>query len=195
MILSVTKSAVDYYLNTDFILYGYDNTGLEIVTNTNQPWQNWTDVSAYFTAIIPNVITTPTYGSFVTNTHLHGFVEVPHAVYTTINFNANRVIKLIEIDAGNTTIYFNKFDAIDVVMPIADLQLLINQHTTNAFAPVTTTATTDTTINDPLIIGTALVIFWNGGSAVDGWVQTGTLITFTDGTLLTPGQTIKIIFE
>lgn len=58
-----------------------------------------------------------------------------------------------------------------------------------------TTATTDVKITDAEITGVVEVVMWNGGLAIEGWTQTTGEIEFTDGTLLVPGQSVKLILR
>ena len=66
MIISVTINGVVNYIDTDMILYAYDNSGLTLVVASNSVAQN--PNLELFVSASPQAATLPTYSDFKTAT-------------------------------------------------------------------------------------------------------------------------------
>jgi len=124
MIILTTYNGADYYIDSDIILYAYDDSGCNIVLNQSAIRYN-PNAEIFESNALQN-LTVPTYANFVTETETINFFEVAHATLTTICVNGNRIKRLVEIDASNTTIYFEVGATVDVVENITTLQSRIN---------------------------------------------------------------------
>lgn len=124
MIVQLTYNGDVQNLDTDIVLYGYNNSGLNILIN--QVGIAYNPNASVFEANALQAISTPSYGTFVSATVSAGFFEADHATLTTICVNANRIVRLEEIDRSNSTIYFNTNQSVNVVETIATLITLIN---------------------------------------------------------------------
>jgi len=133
MIILTTYNGADYYIDSDIILYAYDDTGCNIVLNQSAIRYN-PNAEIFESNALQN-LTVPTYANFVTATTPIGFIEVAHATLTTICVNCLRIKRLVDIDGSNTTIYFEVGATVDVVENITTLQGLIN--TALNFVPYT----------------------------------------------------------
>lgn len=129
MILELTYNGDVQTIDTQVILYGYDNSGLNIIINTVGIAYN--PSANIFEANALQAISNPSYTTFVTNTADAGFFEATHATLTTVCVNANRISKLEVIDSSNTTIQFNTNQSVDVNESMSALITLIN----DALAP------------------------------------------------------------
>ena len=79
MIFKFTKYGTDYYVDSDIIQYGYDNSGLELVlSNNNTAFKP--SLQVYKSTSI-NVAELPTYATFVTDTADFYFLEMVHTVW------------------------------------------------------------------------------------------------------------------
>lgn len=123
MIIKVTISGVDQYIDTSVILYAFDNSGLEFVLNQRD--DAYLVVSEIFENNAPNASSFPTYANFVSE-NVPGFLQVSHAVLTNICINLSRVLRLEAIDASNTTIKFDNMTYVEVDVALATLQTNIN---------------------------------------------------------------------
>ena len=124
MIVQLTYNGDVQNLDTDIVLYGYNNSGLNILIN--QVGIAYNPNASVFEANAIQAISTPSYATFVSATVSAGFFEADHATLTTICVNANRIVRLEEIDPSNSTIYFNTDQSVNVVESIASLLTLIN---------------------------------------------------------------------
>lgn len=130
MIIELTYNSEVQYIDTEAILYGYDDSRLNVVLN--QLGIAYLPATTVFEANAIQEITTPSYSVFVTNTADAGFFEATHATLTTVCVNAKRINRLEVIDSSNTTIHFNYNQTLDVNESMSALITLIN----NAIAPV-----------------------------------------------------------
>lgn len=124
MIIQLTYNGDVQNLDIDIVLYGYDDSGLNILIN--QVGIAYNPNASVFEANALQAISTPSYATFVSATVSAGFFEADHATLTTICVNANRIVRLEEIDPSNSTIYFNTNQSVNVVESIATLLTLIN---------------------------------------------------------------------
>lgn len=131
MIIQLTYQGEVQNLDTDIVLYGYDATGLNIVIN--QVAIRYNPAEQFYTATTLQAISSPSYATFVTDTEQAGFFEASHATLTTVCVNANRIVRLEEIDPSNSTVYFNTNQSVNVVESIASLLTLINGARTVGF--------------------------------------------------------------
>jgi len=124
MILLTTYNGTDNYIDSDIILYGFDDTGLNLVLN--QKAIRYNPNAQIFESNALQAVTVPTYANFVTETLDDNFIEVTHATYTTVCINCARVLRLEDAGGGNTTIYFEVGATLEVTVAIATLQTAIN---------------------------------------------------------------------
>ncbi len=122
MILAITISGEIRNIETNQFLYGYNNAGLEIIPDKNYK----SAAAAYFENNTPGILTLPAYIDFVTDTAMAKFVEITHATHGNICINTTKIQKLEEIDANNTTIWFDQFTSVDTDTALADLKAIIN---------------------------------------------------------------------
>ena len=125
MILQTTYLATAYYIDTDIILYGYDNTGLSLVLNQDSIINN--SSATLFESNTVQAVTLPTYANFVTETAGYGFFVATHATLTAVCVNAKRIQRLEVIDSSNTTIYFELGVTLDVNESMANMITFINR--------------------------------------------------------------------
>ena len=125
MILQTTYLATAYYIDTDIILYGYDNTGLSLVLNQDSIINN--SSATLFESNTVQAVTLPTYANFVTETAGYGFFVATHATLTAVCVNAKRIQRLEVIDSSNTTIYFEFGVTLDVNESMANMIDFINR--------------------------------------------------------------------
>ena len=125
MILQTTYLATAYYIDTDIILYGYDNTGLSLVLNQDSIINN--SSATLFESNTVQAVTLPTYANFVTETAGYGFFVATHATLTAVCVNAKRIQRLEVIDSSNTTIYFELGVTLDVNESMANMIDFINR--------------------------------------------------------------------
>lgn len=125
MILQTTYLATAYYIDTDIILYGYDNTGLSLVLNQDSIINN--SSATLFESNTVQAVTLPTYANFVTETAGYGFFIATHATLTAVCVNAKRIQRLEVIDSSNTTIYFELGVTLDVNESMANMITFINR--------------------------------------------------------------------
>jgi competence transcription factor ComK len=175
MIIEITKLGTPYFLETAMVLYAYNNAGLEIVSYTTSIYQAFTDINQTFSNAEPNVVTAPSYASFVTQTQRSYFSEFPHATLTNVCVNLQRIQKIIEIDPTHTKIYFDRFNQVNVVAAIADVQAQINA------AVLSYTTITDEVSSD----GTGTV-------TTSQAYQPGSLKVYVDGTRTSPSRITEI---
>lgn len=124
MIFKFTKYGTDYYVDSDIIQYGYDNSGLELVlSNNNTAFKP--SLQVYKSTSI-NVAELPTYATFVTDTADFYFLEMVHTVWGFVNVNLLSIERLELIDSSNTKVYFNATDYVEVNVGIATIQTAIN---------------------------------------------------------------------
>jgi len=124
MIILTTYNGTDNYIDSDIILYGFDDTGLNLVLN--QKAIRYNPNAEIFESNALQAVTVPTYANFVTETLDDNFIEVTHAVYTNVCINCARVLRLEDAGGGNTTIYFEIGATLEVTVAIATLQTAIN---------------------------------------------------------------------
>lgn len=124
MIISVTINGVVNYIDTDMILYAYDNSGLTLVVASNSVAQN--PNLELFVSASPQAATLPTYSDFKTATAAANFLECTHATYTNIYVNLKRIQRLQEVDSSNTTILFDKYNTVDTSTSLSTLNTAIN---------------------------------------------------------------------
>jgi len=134
MIIKVTISGVDSYIDTDIVLYTYDNTGMELILNLEKA--KISPCAELFENNAPTIVSYPTYSNFVTD-NAANFLEVTHATLTNICLNIHRVLRLEEIDASNTTVKFDNGASVPVSMSLATLQAALNA----ALAPSSSSST------------------------------------------------------
>jgi len=125
MILQTTYLSTAYYIDTDIILYGYDNTGLSLVLNQDSIINN--SSATLFESNTVQAVTLPTYANFVTETAGYGFFIATHATLTAVCVNAKRIQRLEVIDSSNTTIYFELGVTLDVNESMANMITFINR--------------------------------------------------------------------
>lgn len=188
MILKITRLGTDYYIDTDIILYGYDDTDLKLVLS--QTGINYTPAAEIFENNSVNTVTVPTYADFVTDTAGSHFLEMASTEWGVINVNLLKIQSLELIDSSNTIVRFSKYNSVNVNVAIATIQAAINAALTGK---QTIIATAGVDIND--VAGKAFLICWGNMLMTEGWTQAGSTISFTDGTKFGGGETIKIIFE
>lgn len=123
MILKITYNSSDSYIDTDIILYGYDDSGLNLVLN--QIGQGSNPAAQLFYANGQQAVSFPSYSSFLSDTS-SVFLECDHATYTKVNINVARIKRIEAIDSSNTKVYFEQSTSVDVVMAVDDLQAAIN---------------------------------------------------------------------
>jgi len=124
MIVQITYNGTDYYIDSELILYGFDDTGLNLVLN--QKAIRYNPAAEIFESNSLQAVTVPTYADFVIDTADDNFIEVTHATYTTVCINCARVLRLEDAGGGNTTIYFEIGATLEVTEAIATLQAAIN---------------------------------------------------------------------
>lgn len=124
MIFKFTKYGTDYYVDSDIIQYGYDNSGLELVLSNNNTAFN-PSLQVYKSTSI-NVAELPTYATFVTDTADFYFLEMVHTVWGFVNVNLLSIERLELIDSSNTKVFFNATDYVEVNVGIATIQTAIN---------------------------------------------------------------------
>jgi hypothetical protein len=108
MIIAVTINAVVNYIDTEMILYAYDDSGLNLVVASNTVTQN-PNLEIFPVSAI-QVATVPTYADFVTATAGAKFIEISHATFGNICINLNRILRLEEIDSTHTNLLFDKYN-------------------------------------------------------------------------------------
>jgi len=124
MIFNFTQYGIDYYVDSDIIQYGYDNSGLELVlSNNNTAFKP--SLQVYKSTSI-NVAELPTYANFVTETSAYYFLEMVHTIWGYVNVNLLSIERLELIDSSNTKVYFNATDYVEVNVGIATIQTAIN---------------------------------------------------------------------
>jgi len=125
MILQTTYLSTAYYIDTDIILYGYDNSGLSLVLNQDSIVNN--SSATLFESNTVQAVSVPTYANFVSGTAGYGFFVATHATLSAVCVNAKRVQRLEVIDSSNTTIYFELGITLDVNESMSDMINFINR--------------------------------------------------------------------
>jgi len=134
MIIKVTTSSTDSYIDTDIVLYAYDNTGMEFILNLEKA--KISPCAELFENNAPNAVSYPTYADFVT-ANVTDFIELPHATLTNVCLNLKRVLRLEAIDSSNTLVLFDNNASVPVSMSLATLQAALNA----ALAPSSSSST------------------------------------------------------
>lgn len=124
MIIEITISGTAYQIDTDSIIYGYNDTTLHLALS--QIGINHTPAAEIFENNIVNSVSVPTYADFVTATANYFFLECASTDWTVINVNLLRIKALEVIDSSNTTIIFSKYNTVNVNVGIATLATAIN---------------------------------------------------------------------
>lgn len=124
MILEITIGGEVSYIDTDIILYAYDDTDLKLILGSGGV--AYAPANEIFESNSIQTATVPTYANFVTYTARSGFLEVSHATLGTICINLLRINRLVVIDSSNTSIYFDKSNYVNVDVSIATLATAIN---------------------------------------------------------------------
>ena len=118
MIIKITIAGTDCYIDTNVILYGYNNSGLELVLSDINPGVS--PISEVFENNAASAVSFPVYADFVTD-NAPGFLEVTHATLTNICLNVSRILRLEAIDSSNTTVMFDNMLTVPVSVSLSTL--------------------------------------------------------------------------
>lgn len=124
MILEVTISGTVYYIDTDLILYAYDDSGLKFVYS--EIGINYNPNAEVFESNSIQSPSLPTYADFVLSTANSKFIEVSNVLLGTICINLNRIQKLEDIGGTDTNLIFNKQQSVETDTAIGTLLPIIN---------------------------------------------------------------------
>jgi len=123
MIIKLTISGVDQFINTNSILYTYDNSGLNLVLGNTGIVS--LPITELFENNAPSPVSFPTYSSFVTTT-APSFLEVPHLTLSAICINLSRVLRIEEINSSNSLVRFDNETTVAVNLSAALLKAAID---------------------------------------------------------------------
>lgn len=152
MIIQTTYNGTDYYIDSELILYGYDDSGLVLVLN--QDAIRYNPATEIFASNSLQAVTVPTYANFVLDTSDFHFLEVSHATHGTICVNLDRIKRLEDVGGTDTNILFEIGASIEVDVPIGTLEAAIN----NALAPTIPPSTITSTSTNYTILTTDEII-------------------------------------
>ena len=124
MIVAITYNGTDYYIDSELILYGFDDSGLNLVLN--QKAIRYNPAAEIFESNTIQAVSSPTYATFVSDTADFHFLEVSHATYGTICVNLDRIKRLEANGSADTNIFFEIGASVEVDVAIAVLEAAIN---------------------------------------------------------------------
>ena len=111
MITTIDISSVEYYIDTDAILYGYNSGGLRLVADE---FLKVNDANSMFALGTYTAIRVPTYANFKTNTANYGFKEWTHGTFTNVYVNVNKIKSIIDVGGTSTQLIFNNRQSLTI---------------------------------------------------------------------------------
>ena len=105
MIVTIDIATIEYYIDSKYILYGYNDGGLTIEVDYTD--RNCLPAIEMFEFGTVTGIRVPSYAGFKSATSGIGFVEFAHSTLTAVYVNCNMIRRVSDNGSSTTLIHFN----------------------------------------------------------------------------------------